>query len=130
MDIIRRITERRRRRHIDEEIRAYLDEHPLATYDEAYDYLLEEGFESEDISYSLHESKVGCLDGICSDTWEGLLCKLEDMGYTFNDSLYDSPVVWIDSMKNGKLFEIEVDENPNGYEVMSIGEVDFDGDAV
>lgn len=130
MDIMRRITERRRRRHIDEEIRAYFDEHPLATYDEAYDYLLEEGFESEDISYSLHESRVGCLDGVCSDTWEGLLSRLEDMGYVFNDSFYDSPAVWIDSMKNGKLFEIEVDENPNGYEVMSIGEVLFDEDAI
>lgn len=130
MDIMRRISERRRRKHIDEEIKVYLEEHPLATYDEAYDFLLEEGFECVDIEYSLHESRVGSLDGIRSDTWEGLLSKLEDLGYVFNDSFYDSPVVWIDSMKNGKLFEIEVDESPDGYEVISIGEVLIDEDIV
>lgn len=124
-DLFKQLTEYKRRRHASEELEDYLEENPLATYDDAYSHLMFEGYELSNIEYVLNEANVGNIE-IQSDSWEELLTQLSDMGYIFNDRYYDKPVQWIDSTKNNNIYEIEIEEEDDLYKVKSIGLVHMD----
>lgn len=119
-DLFKHLTEYKRRRHALEELEDYLEENPLATYDDAYSHLMFEGYELPSIEYVLNEANVGSIK-IQSDSWDDLLNQLSDMGYIFNDRYYNKPVQWIDSTKNNNIYEIEIEEDDGLYKVASIG---------
>jgi len=117
-----KLTELKRRRHADEELRDYLEENPLATYDDAYEHLMSEGYELSNIEHCLKETKI---KDIKSDNWVEVLDQLRNLGFEFNDLYCYKPVQWIDAVRNGKVYEIEMTRFEDGeYAPVSIGCVD------
>lgn len=125
---IDRLYEHRRRRMPDRELVEFYRDNPLASKDDAYRYLVNEGYDCEDIEYFLRESMekedlFDRLEGLAEAEWDAFLNALTDMGFVFNDRLYARPVVWIDAVREGRLFEIEAGSSPEGYYVVSVGDL-------
>lgn len=125
---IDRLYEHRRRRMPDRDLVEFYRDNPLASKDDAYRYLVDEGYDCEDAEYFLREGMekgdlFDRLEGLVEEDWDTFLNVLTDMGFVFNDRLYSCPVVWIDAVRKGHLFEIEVGSSSEGYYVVSAGDL-------